>query len=108
MDDGVLVKVSNGVQATQHLLLKQVDTCEITSVKTEMLQRVIKVTETKRIALDTGFIFEKKTPWTVQKKRYTAHATHLTYKGIPYVFITCAAKANGFKMPLSCFNPRFL
>ena len=111
MDDAVLVKVSKGVLATQQKMLKQVDTCEITSVKTEMLQRVIKVTETKRIALDTGYIFEKKTPWTVTwhsaEKEVHCTCNALTYKGMPCVHIACAAKANGLKIPLSCFNPRF-
>jgi len=45
--------------------------------------------------------------WNMETQRVHCSCNELTYGGIPCKHIICAALDNAFKIPLSCFNPRF-
>ena len=111
MDDDVLRRISAGVLAGQQQMLKQANTCQVSSANTQLLKRVVKVEEEKNIVLNTGFVLKitkhHTVTWFNADKRVHCTCNALTYKGMPCLHITCAAQTTKSKIPLSCFNPRF-
>jgi len=104
----VMQKISNGVVSKETKILRKVgENCHIISSE----RGKATVQEQVNILTRTGLHLSRNAKWQVTWNTETqmAHCTcnELTYGGIPCQHIVCAALGNNFKIPLSCFNPRF-
>jgi len=101
-------KISNGVLTKVTKTLGKVsNNCHIISRE----RGKATVQEQIDILTKTGLKLSRNATWDVTWNMETqmVHCTcnELTYGGIPCKHIICAALDNNFKIPLSCFNPRF-
>ena len=107
MTEEVIHKISNGVLTKEMKLMRQVRrNCDVISAQ----RNAAKVNERVDIVrngvhLSTDIAWD--VTWNMESQRVHCTCNELTYGGIPCKHIILAALDNDFKIPLSCFNPRF-